>query len=215
MNTPIKLAIVDDHTLFRKGFIALLKDFPEFEIVSEASNGEELLETLKETSVDVILMDIQMPIMDGIETTERLQFKYLNTRIIIITSHNDDELIKHLISKGANGFLLKNQDIETIKDAIHGVLENGYFFNDKVSKTMVKSLVKNGEISPSFARKKLTEREIEIVKLISKEMTSKEIAEKLCLSPRSVDGHKERILQKINAKNIIGVIMYAVRNQLL
>lgn len=215
MKSPIKLAVVDDHDLFRKGFIALLKEFPEFEVVIEASNGEELLGQLKKKKVDVILLDIQMPRMDGIEATERLQFNDSEAKIIIITSHNEDQFIQHLISKGANGFLMKNQDIEIVVDAIHGVIENGYFFNDKVSKAMVRSLVKNGQISPSFGRKTLTEREIEVVRLISKELTSKEIGEKLAISPRSVDGHKERILAKTNAKNSIGIIMYAIKHQLL
>lgn len=215
MRLPIKLAIVDDHALFRKGFIALLKDFTEFEIVIEAANGEELLEQLKKKKVDVILLDIQMPIMDGIEVAERLQFKNGDTKIIMITSHNEDEFINHLISKGANGFLLKNQDIEIVVDAIYGVIENGYYFNDKVSKAMVKALVQNGQIIPCFVKKTLSTRELEVVRLISQELTSKEIAEKLFISPRSVDGHKERILQKTKAKNSIGIIMYAMKHQLL
>ena len=118
MNQTIKLAVVDDHHLFRKGLIALLKDFPEFEVIIEAENGEELLEQLKNKRVDVILLDLQMPVMDGIEATERLQNKYEGTKIIIITMHNEEGFINHLISKGANGFLLKNQDIEIVVDAI-------------------------------------------------------------------------------------------------
>lgn len=215
MKLPIKLAVVDDHALFRKGFIALLKDFPELDVVIEASNGEELLELLKKKKVDVILLDIQMPVMDGIETAARLQFNNGDTKIIMITSHNEDEFINHLISKGVNGFLLKNQDIEVVVDAIYGVIENGYYFNDKVSKAMVKALVQNGQITPSFIKKTLTTRELEIIRLISKELTSKEIAEKLFISPRSVDGHKERILEKTKAKNSIGIIMYAIKHQLL
>lgn len=215
MKLPIKLAVVDDHALFRKGFIALLKDFPELDVVIEASNGEELLEQLKKKKVDVILLDIQMPVMDGIETTERLQFKNDDTKIIMVTSHNEDEFINHLLSKGANGFLLKNQDIEIVVDAIYGVIENGYYFNDKVSKAMVKGLVQNGHITPSFIKRTLSAREIEIVRLISQELTSKEISEKLCISPRSVDGHKERILKKTKAKNSIGIIMYAMKHHFL
>lgn len=215
MKLPIKLAVVDDHALFRKGFVTLLNEFKEFEVVIEASNGVELLEQLKKKSVDVILLDIQMPMMDGIEVTERLQFKKGYTKIIMITSHNEDEFINHLISKGANGFLLKNQDIEVVVDAIYGVIENGYYFNDKVSKAMVKALLKNGQITPSFVKKTLSAREIEVIKLISQELTSKEIAEKLFISPRSVDGHKERILEKTKAKNSIGIIMYAIKHHLI
>lgn len=215
MKFPIKLAIVDDHDLFRKGLIALLKDFNELEVVFEASNGEELIEQLKKKTVDVILMDIQMPIMDGIEATERLQNKYVDTKIIILTMHNEEGFIHHLISKGANGFLLKNQDIEIVVDAIYGVIENGYYFNDRVSRAMVKGLLDSNKILPDFKEVKLTGREIEIIRLICKELTNKEIAEKLCLSFRTIEGYKVRILRKTKAKNSIGIVMYAVKHNLL
>lgn len=215
MKLPIRLAVVDDHALFRKGLIALIKDFPEFEVVIEASNGEELLEQLKKKKVDVILLDLQMPIMDGIETTERLQGKSLETKIIIITMHNEEGFIHHLISKGANGFLLKNSDMEVVADAIYGVLENGYYFNDRISRAMVKGLIESKKIRPTFKEVSLSEREIEIIRLISKELTNKEISEKLIVSVRTIDGHKERILQKTKAKNSIGIVMYAVRHNLL
>jgi DNA-binding NarL/FixJ family response regulator len=215
MKLPIKLAIVDDHGLFRKGLIAQLKEFPELEVGIEASNGEELLEQLKKKRVDVILLDIEMPKMDGIEATERLQGKYEGTKIIIITTHNEEGFIHHLISKGANGFLLKEQDIEVVVDAIYGVIENDYYFNDRVSRAMVKGLIDNNKIRPSFKKVSLSEREIEIIRFISKEMTNKEIAEKLCLSIRTIDGHKERILLKTKAKNSIGIVMYAHRHNLL
>lgn len=215
MKLPIKLAVVDDHALFRKGLIALLKEFPELEVTIEASNGEELLEQLKKKRVDVILLDLQMPVMDGIETTERLQNKYLGTKIIIITSHNEEGFIHHLISKGANGFLLKDQDIEIVIDAIYGVIENDYFFNDRVSRAMVKGLLDSNKIRPTFKEVSLSEKEVIIIRLISQELTNKEIAEKLIVSVRTIDGHKERILQKTKAKNSIGIIMYAMRHNLL
>lgn len=215
MKLPIRLAIVDDQNLFRKGMIAMIKDFPEFEVVIEAENGEDLLEQLKKKRVDVILLDIQMPVMDGIEATERLQGKYDGTKIIIITMHNEEGFIHHLISKGANGFLLKNSDIEIVADAIYGVLENGYYFNDSISRAMVKGLVNSKKIRPTFKEVSLSEREIEIIQLISKEMTNKEISEKLFVSVRTIDGHKERILQKTKAKNSIGIVMYAMRHNLL
>ena len=215
MKLPIKIAVVDDHALFRKGMIALLKDFKQLEVVIEAENGEDLLEQMKKKRVDVILLDIQMPKMDGIEATERLQYRGLDTKIIIITSHNEDGFIQHLLSKGANGFLLKNQDIEIVVDAIYGVLENGYFFNEKVSKAMVKVLVHNGQIKPLFKKTTLTERETEIVILMSREFTSKEIADKLGITFSTVNGHKERIVQKTKARNSVGIIMYAIRHSII
>jgi len=211
----IKLAVVDDQLLFRQGLIALLKDNEELEIVIEASNGKELLEQLKKKKVDIIITDLEMPEMDGIEATEHVRNKYPDVKILALTMHNDDSFVIHLIEKGANGFLLKDYDIELIIDAIYAVTETGYYFNDRVSKAMVKGLIKSKKILPKFNQMRLTDREIEVIRLICKEYTNKEIATKLYVSPRTVDGHRERIMQKIAAKNVAGIIMYAVKHHLI
>lgn len=215
MKPIISLAVVDDHQLFRKGLIALIKDFPELKISIEAANGKELLEQLKNKKVDVVLLDLEMPEMDGFETTEKIRIKYPDIKIIIITQHNEDELISDLIAKGANGFLLKNQDIEIVVDAIYGVIENGYFFNEKTSNAMVNTLIKSNKIKPIFNEACLTKREIEIIRLISKECTNKEIADALIISVRTVEGHKERILEKTNTKNSVGIAIYALKHKLI
>ena len=215
MKKKIKLAVVDDQLLFRKGFISLLKEFPEFDVVFDVSNGEELLDQLKTKKVDLVLLDLEMPKMDGFETTEQLQKAYKDLKIIILTTHNEESFIHHLISKGACGFILKDQDIETIVDAIYAVIETGYYFNDRVSRALVKGLIESKMVRPSFSMAYLSDREIEVIKLISKEATAKEISEKLHISIRTVEGHRERILQKIKAKNSVGIAMYAIKNNLL
>lgn len=215
MKPKIKLAIVDDHQLFRKGLIALINDFPGFLVTVEACNGNDLLEQLKRKKVDVVLLDLEMPEMDGFETTEKLKNTYPDIKIVVITQHNEDELISDLIAKGANGFLLKNQDIEIVVDAIYGVIENGCFFNEKVSTAMLNTLVKNNRIKPIFNEENLSKRELEIVRLISKQLTNKEIADELIISIRTVEGHKERILQKTNAKNSVGIAIYAMKHKLI
>lgn len=211
----IKLAVIDDQLLFRKGLIALLKDYEELDVIIEASNGKELLEQLKKTKVDVVITDLEMPVMDGIELTENVHNKYPDIKILALTMHNEDSFVIHLIEKGANGFLLKDYDIELIIDAIYAVIENGYYFNDRVSKAMVKGLVKSNKILPKFNCIQLTPREITVVDLICKEFTNKEISNKLFVSPRTIDGHRERIMQKIGAKNVVGIIMYAMKNNLI
>jgi two-component system response regulator DegU len=216
MKKSIKLAVVDDQHLFRKGLISLIKEFDELDIVIEASNGNELIEKLKTTKKPaVILLDLEMPGMDGIETTGYLQRKYPEIKILILTMHNEEEIILHLIEKGAHGFLLKDHPIETLVDAIYAVIDNGYYFNDHVSKVMVKGLMRTQKIKPSFNEVRLTEREIDVIRLICKEYTNKEIAEKLFISVRTVDGHREKILQKTKAKNTVGIVMFAVKNNML
>ncbi len=215
MEKPIRLAIADDQQLFRKGLIALLGDYPEIVVCIEASHGQELLDQLEKTPVDVVLLDIQMPQMNGIETTLQLHKKNPDTKILILTSHNEEELIKHLIVRGAHGFLLKNNTLETIVEAISGVTENGYYFNERVSKEMVSDLLSKYSIKPVFFQASLSAREIEVIRLISQEFTNKEISDKLCISVRTVETHRDHILQKTNAKNSVGIIMYAYRNNII
>lgn len=215
MKNTVRLAVVDDQQLFRKGLVSLIDEFEELSVSLEAANGKELLEGLKTHKADVVLLDLEMPVMDGIETTENLRQKFPDIKVLILTMHNEEQIILHLLEKGAHGFLLKDNPIETVVDAIYGVIENGYFFNDRISKIMVKGLVRNNKIIPSFSPARLSEREIEVVRLICKEFTNKEIAEKLFISARTVDGHREKILEKTKAKNTAGIVMYAVKNNLL
>jgi two-component system response regulator DegU len=213
MNKRVDLAIVDDHLLFRKGLISLLKEFDDFNMIVEASSGEEFFKKIRKKKPDVVLLDMEMPGMSGIEITEILTEKYPEIKILMLSMHNEPELIFHLIEKGAGGYLLKDHDIKMIVNGIHSVVETGYYFNDCVSK--VKGLMKSNKIDPAYFSVNLTEREVEIVKLICKEYTNKEIATKLCISARTVDGHREKILQKTKAKNTVGIVMYAVKNKLV
>lgn len=193
----------------------MLKEFPEVKVVVEASDGEDMLKQFKNKKIDIVLLDLEMPNMDGFEATEHLVRKYPGTKIIILTTHNEESFIRHLIAKGVNGFILKDKDIEVIMDAIYAVIETGYYFNDSMSRALVKGLMASDAIRPTFKRVELSEREIAIIKLISKEYTAREIAEKLFISQRTVDGHRERILEKIKAKNSVGIVMYAIKHNLL
>ena len=213
--TPITIGIIDDHELFRKGLVSLFDEYPEIKVVLEAGHGLELLDKLKSIQPDVILMDIEMPYLNGIEATLAVRKKYANIKILPLTMHNEEEFVIHLMERGANGFLLKDYGIETILDAIFSVHETGYYFNDKVSKAMIKNLVKGKIISPTFQNQSLTERELAIVRLICAENNSKEIGEKLCMSARTVEGIREDLLKKIGAKNIAGIVMYAMKHNLV
>ncbi len=217
MSSKINIAVVDDQQLFRQGMISLLKEFKELNILFEAGNGEELMEKLrvKETKPDVILLDIEMPEMDGMEATTLLKLKYPEIKVVILTMHDEEEMIIHLIESGAHGFLPKNEDIEHVVDAIYAVHENGYYFNDKISRAMVNGLVSTKKIQPQFKATELSRRELEVLELICKEYTSSEIGEKVGLSARTVDNHRLNILKKIGARNTVGIVMYAMKKGLI
>jgi len=156
-----------------------------------------------------------MPEMDGYETTKYLKKHHPEIKIIILTHHNSEQIMLHLIDLGAQGFLLKNNSIDTIVDAIYSVLDNGYYFNDKVQKKMVVNLMKTKKIKPRYDKVNLTEREMDILNLVSKEFTNIQIGETLHIDPTTVDTHKRNIIKKTNSKNIIGAVMYGMKNNLL
>lgn len=216
MNAKINVGIVDDQHLFRQGLASLLKDYPEVNISLEASDGKELLGMLYAGNIpDVLLLDIEMPVMNGIEALKIIREKKINVKVLIITMHDEEEMVVHLIEKGANGFLPKNEDIENVVDAIVAVMQNDYYFNDKFSKAMLHNLMTSEKIEPKFISSRLNEKELEIVQMVCAEMTNKEIALKLNLSNRTVDGYRERILKKIGARNTAGIVMYALKFKLI
>ncbi|MGZ3861748.1 MAG: response regulator transcription factor [Bacteroidia bacterium] len=212
----LKIAVVDDQKLFRQGIVSLLEENEELKVIIEAENGQELLNELRREVPDVILLDLEMPVMDGIIATDFVRKKYPDVKIIILTSHDDDSFITHLVEKGANGFLLKDAHIETVIDAIYDVVETGFHFSERVSKAMVKGLVKSNRIKPNFSSENLlTKKEIEVLRLICKEYTAREISEMLSVSVRTVEGHRDCILRKTGARNTAGMVIFAVKNDLL
>lgn len=210
---PIKYAIADDHKIFRKGLRLILDDDNELECIGEAENGKQLLALLDMAPVDVILLDLKMPEMDGIEVTKNVRFKHPTIKIVILTMHDDEHYILHLMEAGANGYLIKNADPEEVKTAIHAVQANGYYFNDHVSNIMLKTLMNKNAIAPSFNNAiKLTDKEKEVLKLICQEHTTAEIGEKIFLSPRTVEGIRAMLLEKIGVRNTAGLVIYALKN---
>lgn len=213
----INIAVVDDLQLFRQGLISLLKETKNLNIDFEAENGHDLFEKLKTRYQlpDIILLDIEMPELDGIETTIKLKVKYPDIKIIILTMHDEEEMIVHLIEKGAHGFLLKNENIESVLDAILAVHQNGYFFNDRISKAMVKGLIHSKKIKPTFNDVDLNERELEVLRLLCKEYTSPEIGEIMHLSAKTIDNYRFDLIKKLGVRNSIGLVMYAVKKGLV
>lgn len=211
----IKIAIADDYKIFRDGLKVGLSSDDNLEIILEADNGEDLLQGLEENMPDVILMDLKMPIMDGMEATKEIKKKNIQVKVLIVTMYDDDKFIIHLMENGANGYLLKNAEPEEIRKAIYAVHENGYYFNDLVNKALLKKLVIKQNLKPSFNQDvEFTERELEVLKLICEEKTAAEIAKEIFLSPRSVEGIRQRLIEKVGVRNTAGLVMFAVKNNI-
>jgi DNA-binding NarL/FixJ family response regulator len=214
--SKIKIIIADDYKIFRDGLKVSLSQDEDFEIIAEADNGEDLVTSIEKSKPDVIIMDLKMPIMDGMEATQIIRKKYSDIKILVVSMYDDDKFIIHLMEIGANGYLLKNADPAEILKAIHSVFENGYYFNDIVNKALLKKLVLKGNIKPSFNQNvELTERELEVLKLVCEEKTATEIGKEIFLSPRSVEGIRQRLIEKIGVRNTAGLVMFAVKNNIV
>jgi DNA-binding NarL/FixJ family response regulator len=209
----IKIAIADDSVIFREGLKVSLFQDSNFEIILEAGNGKELLAGVEKKTPDVILMDLKMPVMDGMEATKAIKKRFPTVKVLAVTMYEDEKFIIHLMENGANGYLLKNAEPEEIRNAIYAVAENGYYFNDLVSKALLKKVVIKSDLKPSFNKQiDFTDREMDVLKLICNEKTSVEIGEAIFLSPRSVEGIRQQLLDKIGVRNTAGLVMFAVRN---
>jgi len=215
MSQKIKVAVAEDHELVRKGYISLLSEDPTITITGEASNGKELLELLKRSEPDVVLLDLEMPVMNGQETLEIINKRFPNTRTIIISMHFEEMLISEYIIRGARGYLPKNCNIETLVDAIYTVQSDGYYFNKRISMAIVSRLLREKSINPVLDELALTERETEILKQICEDRTNKQIADSLRITVRTVDFHRGNIYKKTKSSTVAGLVMYAVRNGLV
>ncbi|AMR32664.1 DNA-binding response regulator [Mucilaginibacter sp. PAMC 26640] len=212
----IRIAIADDYAIFRDGLKVGLKPDRNLQVVFEAGNGFELIDRLEKQYVDVILMDLKMPGMDGIEATREVKKRHSTIKVLAVTMYDDPKFIIHLMENGASGYLLKNAEPDEIRKSIYAVHENGYYFNDIVNKALIKKLLIKGINKPSFNQQiEFTEREMEVLKLICEEKTALEISKQIFLSARSVEGIRQRLIDKIGVRNTAGLVMFAVKNDLI
>lgn len=207
----IRLAIADDQPLFRRAFVLLLRDMPDVQVMFDSANGEELLTGLKGNEVDIVLLDLEMPVMDGVEALRRIREEHTKVKVIVLSTHDDERSIVRMMELGANGYVLKTAEPDEVETAIRSVKESGYFFSDLVSRVMLQGLVKKESVKPVFNDvDPLSERELEVLRAICQEMTTTEIAGKLFLSPRTVEGHRNNVLLKTGARNTAGLVVYAM-----
>jgi DNA-binding NarL/FixJ family response regulator len=216
MNIPIKVIIADDHVLFRAGVKSALSMHKDIKMIAEADNGMQLLTILKHIQPDVILLDIQMPIMDGITTLPEIKKLYPEIRVIMLTMHNDHSMISKLMELGANAYLTKNSDSEVIYEAVKTVFEQEFFFNQLTNKALIDGLrVKRQAEAAMPVDAKLTDKEISILRMICEERSTKEIAELVELSPRTVEAIRDKLKVKTGAKSLAGLVMYAVKTGII
>jgi two-component system, NarL family, response regulator NreC len=205
----IRVLIADDHDIFRSGLRMLLTQLKNIDIVGEARNGQELLKRTMELSPDIILTDISMPLMDGVTATKELTRRKTGSRVIVLSAHGNEEPILKMLEAGALGYLLKSSDCSEISEAISTVYQHKPYFCRETTEKLTAIITKNYQ-HPVKMDVFFTEREKEIMQLICREYTSKEIAFTLHLSKRTVEGHRTRIMDKIGAKSIAGIITYSI-----
>jgi DNA-binding NarL/FixJ family response regulator len=216
MGVVIKVAIADDHKIFRKGVILSLRPYSAIKFVQEAENGQELLDGLAASEPDVVLMDLRMPLKDGIETTKIIAKQYPSIHIIALTMYEDERFVSHMMEIGANGYLLKSADPSEIKRAIIEVATKGYYLNNFVNRILLKKSHTRTKIIPSLNTEiTLNDREREVVRYICMEFTAHEIAQKIDVSPRTVEAIKDRLMERFGAKNTAGLVFFAVKNNLI
>ena len=214
MTEKISIVIVDDHTLFRSGVANLLSEFDEINVLFQASSGKDLQQKLSADDLpDIILMDITMPLMDGYEATKWVTTLYPGISVLALSMFDDEKSIINMLRAGACGYLLKESNASDLLEAIKITKEKGLFINENVSGRMLMSL--RNESKVSTAGTKLSDREMEFRQYCSTELTYKEIAGKMNVSPRTVDNYRESLFAKLNIKSRTGLVVYGIKNSLI
>lgn len=218
MEKGIKIIIVDDEVLFRKGISFLLNQEVNLDIIFEASCGEELLHFLEDPALpnpDIVIMDLKMHGINGVEATKIIHAKYPNIKIIALTSYNSNSFIANMIDVGAASYLVKNATPQELLHTIFEVAQNGFYYNDHVMKVIQDDVLGTKKTKCMLDTNFLTSREVEILKLICSQKSTLEIANLLFISPRTVEGHRNNLLLKTESKNIAGLVVFAVQNEIM
>lgn len=216
--SPIRIFLVDDHQLVRDGIKALLTTADDLEILGEASSGRECFEKMSVDPPDILILDISLPDTNGIEITRRVVTEFPGTRVLILSMYTSEDFIFNAVKAGARGYLPKNTSREELLDAIHAIHDGDEFFSDAIARTMLKSYVRRAKEDDPTGQAgpvPLTGREIEILKLFAEGFINKEISDRLDISIRTVETHKNHIMKKLELKSTVELIKYAIRNKIV
>jgi len=218
MNTQIKIALIDDESLFLEGLSLLLSSSGNLCIVGQATNGADFLQLLENYSIeefpDILMVDLQMQPMDGFELVAKIKAKHTEAKVIVLSSYYKQAMFGHMIQMGVSAFLPKNAPKDLLLEALTSVHKTGVFLSDEDQEMLVEYVANRKKYNSNSMSETLTDRELEIVNLICLELTNQEIADRLYLSKRTVESHRQRILEKIGAKNTVGIVIFAIAHQL-
>jgi DNA-binding NarL/FixJ family response regulator len=211
MSTKMKVFIVEDHAIFREGLKRVIAEMDDVELIGEAENGATFLEQLKKCSPDIVLMDIQMPVMDGLEATERALKYDPSLKILVISMFGEEEYVYSMVEKGVSGFILKTSGIQDLERAIKRICNGQQYYSEEIMGLLVKKVRQIDSVEKIV----FTEKEMEVLRMLCKGSSNNEIAEKLFLSIRTVEGYRNKLLQKTGSTNVINLVIFALRNKLV
>jgi len=213
----IKIILLDDHQMFRDGVKSVIADEPDINVIGAVGSGKELYELLENNSVDLVITDITMPEISGIEVAEYISKHYPHTKVLILSMHSGEEFILKALNAGASGYLPKETSIDELLSAIHVIHGGNHYFNKAISEKIVNSVVQNREKTSDYQSKidELTKRELEILKLVVEGLSNKEIADRLFISIRTVDSHKNNMMNKLELKSTVELVKFAIKNKLV
>jgi DNA-binding NarL/FixJ family response regulator len=214
---PIKIGIAEDQQIFRSGLITLLNGLPRVNVIYEEENGAELILAIKDSIPDILILNHNMPEIDGIKATKEAREKFPLAKIIILSSELNNKNILDALENGASVYLSKNDGHIEIKKAIQGVIENNFYINERVSKVLINNMMEKGKINSSFSSNPVafSKDELKIINLISQEYTTQQIADHIYKSTRTVEKYRTKMFLKVNVQSSVGLIIYAVKNNLI
>lgn len=214
MGKEIRIGFAEDHRIVRQGIVKLLKNEPGIKVVFDVDNGFEVLEALKKHKVDVLILDLEMPIIDGKSVLRKLEVRYPDIKTIILSANANQIEVVECLQLGALAFLPKHSDLEKILDAIYQVREGIHYFDKNVSETVITTLRNKSNSARRSELNLLNEKELEVIRLICQGLKNQEIASYLCLSPRTIEGMRQQISKKTNTKNLVDLIYFAIKNRI-